>query len=110
MPASPALAQAESRQTGHEIQLRRPGVAELHRVHLYARLRDDEVIRRNPLLYRIVPGHIKDGAIVLHVMSLHSLVPIPAGHVRDERFDHEHATFPQPPGDIRETPYLILLR
>src|SRR5829696_6528844 len=110
MPSSPAFAQTEFRQTGHEVQLRRPRVAEPHRVHSYAPLRDEEVVRRNLLRHRVVPGHTEDDATVLHAMRLHPLVPIPAGHVGYERFDHEHATFPQAPGNVREAAYLILLR
>src|SRR4051794_3373140 len=108
VPPLPALAQPQPRQARHQVQLRRPGVAERHRVAVVAAvLRARVVVRPHQLGDRVV---LVDAVVLVGVAEDPvAVVGLGPQHPRHPGLDDEEATRAQAPGGVRERRDLAVL-
>src|SRR6185503_20980134 len=72
-PAAPPLAQAQAGQARHQIELRRPRVADVDRVQLRAAVGDDDLVRVHLLGDGVVDAAFQMHDVAAHVGHAHAL-------------------------------------
>ncbi len=90
-PVAPALAQPQTRELGHQVELAGPDVANLDGKELHALRADDDLLARDTLRDRIVPREQEIEARRLDAVDLHALPSIEPRWIGDEACHHEHA-------------------
>src|SRR5438445_5982481 len=108
-PAAPAIFQPKPGQPRHQVQFRRPAVAQPDRIEARPCFGDDHVLRHDLLTDRVMAGEIDPNALHFHFHRLEPLPPIEPGQIGPESLDHEPALRLEMRGDAGETPQLVLL-
>ena len=107
-PVRPAILQPQPRDARHQVQLRRPGVAELYGEHLDARLPDEQMARVYALLVNVELRHVEEDRVAMDIRR-NLLAAGQPRDVGDERLDNEYASLVQVPGHRLEATRLCVL-
>src|SRR5262245_1037568 len=98
VPIAPPVTQAEAGELRHQVELRGPGIADLHRVEPDLLVPDHDVLALEPLAYGIVLGHFQPDPLVRHRRDLEAASEV--GALRDERLQHEGSAWREMRGDV----------
>ncbi len=90
-PVCPPVLDLQAGQPGHEIEFRRPDIAQLHRIQPDSLRTQHKMLGRNLLLDRVKPRSIEPHLVHVHLDCPDILQPVVTRQIRNKGFDHKDA-------------------